>query len=120
MTCTNEEDRQCFSGEGPTPWSHFQKLFTRAFLVGGKTHRVDQRQVFRQHPKESILAYKARCLEVYKMFREERGNSLREATAVTNNIDDNRILYSLNTALLNGVHIGHSEGQLFSAHQAHN
>ena len=108
MTCTNEEDRQCFSGEGPTPWSHFQKLFTRAFLVGGKTHRVDQRQVFRQHPKESILAYKARCLEVYKMFREERGNSLREATAVTNNIDDNRILYSLNTALLNGVHIGHA------------
>ena len=114
MTCTNDQDKECFAGDGPAPWTHFQKLFTRAFLVGGKTHRVDQRQAFRQNPKESILAYKARCLEIYKMFREERGHSLREATAVTNNCDDTRIMHALNSAILNGVHIGHAapaEGQ---------
>ena len=107
MVATVEEDRLCFSGLGPDPWNHFQKLFTRAFLVGGKTHRVDQRAVFRQMPNESIIAYRARCLEVYKIFREERAASLRDALQVTTNLGDAQLRDALNCVTINTAHFGH-------------
>ena len=44
---SEQADRDAFAGVGANAWEHFQTLFLRSFLSGGKTHRIDQRFVFR-------------------------------------------------------------------------
>ena len=78
-------DIAAFAGEGPHAWTKFNVLFLRTFLVGGKTHRIDQRATFKQNSGESVLAYKSRCLESYQVLRSEAQEALQDALAI--NID---------------------------------
>ena len=52
-----------------------------------------------------MLAYKARCLEVYKRFRQERAGGFRDAVAVTAAITDAQLM---NSQELNELHFGHA------------
>ena len=81
-------DIAAFAGEGPHAWAKFNVLFLRAFLVGGKTHRIDQRSTFKQNSGESVQAYKSRSLESYQVLRSEGQEALQDALTITINFNE--------------------------------
>ena len=104
---SEQADRDAFAGVGANAWEHFQTLFLRSFLSGGKTHRIDQRFVFRQRPEESVLQYRARCVEGYQTFRDERKQDLAKATTIRLDLPNIDYESALHSATLAGAHFGH-------------
>ena len=103
-----QQDKDAFEGTGDNAWDHFQSLFLRSFLSGGKTHRIDQRLTFKQRPTESVLEYRTRCIESYQRFRDEQADSLADATTINLDLPNFDFNAALASADLEAAHFGHA------------
>ena len=118
---SEQADRDAFAGIGAGAWEHFQTLFLRSFLSGGKTHRIDQRFVFKQRADETVLQYRARCVEGYQTYRDERKPDLAKATTIHLDLQNLDYATALQSATLDDSHFDHAppaDGELEDAQHA--